>query len=81
MKKYIGKKWKELTKEEQYMLLSKASPFECCEGECIIDLTEELSVSGRVIDEYGEKYIEIDDNAIIYNPKEGIIIEECIKEV
>ena len=75
MKKYIGKKWKQLAKEEQDMLLSKATPFECSVGECIIDLTEELSVSGEVIETDGERYIEIDDNAIIYNPMEGIIIE------
>ena len=75
MKKYIGKKWKQLTKEEQNMLLSKATPFECSTGECIIDLTENLSVTGEVIDTEEERYIEIDDDAIIYNPKEGIIIE------
>ena len=74
MEKYIGKKWKQLTKEEQDILLSKASPFECSVGECIIDLTDDLSVIGEVIDTEEERYIEIDDNAIIYNPEEGIII-------
>ena len=75
MKKYIGKKWKQLAKEEQDMLLSEANPFECSEGECIIDLTEDLSVTGKVINTEEERYIEIDDDAIIYNPNEGIIIE------
>lgn len=70
MKKYIGKKWKQLTEEEQYVLLSKANPYECSVGECIIDLTEDLSVIGEVIDTEEEKYIKIDDDAIIYNPKE-----------
>lgn len=77
MKKYIGKKWKQLTKEEQDMLLSKATPFECSVGECIIDFTEDLSVSGEVIDTEEERCIEIDDDAIIYNPKEGIILENA----
>ena len=75
MKKYIGKKWKQLTSKEQDMLLSKANPFECSKGKCIIDLTEDLSVAGEVINTEEEIYIEIDDDAIIYNPKEGIIIE------
>lgn len=78
MKKYIGKKWKQLAKEEQDMLLSKAIPFECSVGECIIDLTEDLSINGEVIDTEEERYFEIDDDAIIYNPKEGIIIENEI---
>lgn len=76
MKKYIGKKWKQLTKKEQETLLKKANPFECSEGKCIIDLTENLSVNGEVINTEEERYIEIDNDAIIYNPKEGIIIEK-----
>ena len=74
MKKYIGKKWKQLTKQEQDILLSNATPFECSVGECIIDLTEDLSVIGEVIDTEEERYIEIDGEAIIYNPEEGTII-------
>lgn len=76
MKKYIGKKWKQLTKKEQETLLKKANPFECSTGKCIIDLTENLSVNGEVINTEEERYIEIDNDAIIYNPKEGIIIEK-----
>ena len=73
MKKYIGKKWKQLTKEEQEILIRKANPFECSRGKCIIDLTENLSVNGEVIDTEEERYIKINDNAIIYNPNEGVI--------
>ena len=73
MKKYIGKKWKQLTKEEQEILLRKANTFECSRGKCIIDLTENLSVNGEVIDTEEERYIKINDNAIIYNPNEGVI--------
>lgn len=76
MKKYIGKKWKQLTKKEQETLLKKANPFECSKGKCIIDLTGNLSVNGEVIDTEEERYIKIDNDAIIYNPKEGIIIEK-----
>ena len=75
MIKFIGKKWKQLTNDEQDMLLSNATPFECLVGECIIDLTDDLSVIGEVIDTEEERYIQIDDDAIIYNPIEGIIKE------
>ena len=74
MKKYIGKKWKQLTKDEQDVLLSNANPFECSAGECIIDLTDDLSVIGEVIDTEEERYIEIHDDAIIYSSNDGIII-------
>ena len=72
MKKYIGKKWKQLTSEEQDMLLSKANPFECLKGKCIIDLTEYLSITGEVINTEEEIYIEVDGDSIIYNPREGL---------
>ena len=72
MKKYIGKKWKQLTSKEQDMLLSKANPFEHSKGKCIIDLTEDLSVAGEVINTEEEIYIEVDGDSIIYNPREGL---------
>ena len=72
MKKYIGKKWKQLTSEEQDMLLSNANPFEHSKGKCIIDLTEDLSVAGEVINTEEEIYIKIDGDSIIYNPTEGV---------
>ena len=70
MEKYLGKKWNELKEVEQKELLSKANAIDGItgnnidNGECIIDLTENLSIVGRV--EYGE--ITIEDEAIIYNP-------------
>ena len=48
MKNILGKKWKQLTEEQQEQLLLNANT-DCKEGDCIIDLTEELSVQGRVI--------------------------------
>lgn len=64
-----GKKWGELEAYERKMLLSKANCVDgMCntirEGECIVDLTEELSVAGALVD--GE--IVIDDEAVIYCP-------------
>lgn len=70
MKKFIGMKWGQLTEKEQNQLLINANPWECIEGDCIIDLTDELSVAGRVVVADEEKYIEIDHEAIIYNPAE-----------
>ena len=74
MKKYIGKKWKQLTEEEQDQLLSNPHTTES-EGDCIVDLTENLSVGGRVVVTDEESYIEIDDDAIIYDPSDRVIIE------
>ena len=69
-KKYLGKIWKELSKAEQKELLSNANAIDgesgnnIDNGECIIDLTENLSIAGRVEDgeiiPYGE--------SVIYNP-------------
>lgn len=71
--KIIGMKWKDLKEETKQFLLEDAvtSDGDCnivLNGECIVDLTSTLSVTGEVIDEE----IVIDDNAIIYNPEEGI---------
>lgn len=67
MRSVLGMKWNQLTDKEQEQLLSNAFPSEK-EGNCIIDLTEELSVAGRVVVTEEESYIEIDNEAIIYNP-------------
>lgn len=74
MKKYIGKKWKQLTSEQQENLLSNANASEKV-GDCIIDLSEKLSVAGRVISTEDENYIEINDDAILYDPNESVIVE------
>ena len=65
-----GKKWEELEEYEKEMLLSKANCVDgetgnnAYAGECIVDLTETLSVAGALVD--GE--IVIDDEAVIYCP-------------
>lgn len=65
--RFLGKKWEELTEEEQNQLLSNANCLEN-EGDTIIDLTDNLSVAGHVSNETGEQIIEVDDKAIIYDP-------------
>ena len=75
MNKLVGVRWGDLLDITKEDLLKKAICINGIngdltnEGECIIDLNNELSVSGNIID--GE--IIINDNAIIYNPVEGII--------
>lgn len=69
----VGMKWKDLKEETKQFLLKDAitSDGDCnvvLNGECIVDLTNNLSVEGKVID--GK--IIIDNNAIIYNPENGI---------
>ena len=65
-----GKKWGELKENQKNMLLSRANCVDGVtgnnvqEGECIVDLTDELSVAGTLVD--GE--IVIDDEAVIYCP-------------
>lgn len=65
-----GKKWGELERYEKKMLLSKVNCVDgetgnnTYDGECIVDLTDELSVVGTLID--GE--IVINDEAVIYCP-------------
>ena len=60
--------WKDLKEETKQELLSNANVWDNVkEGECIIDLTEEFSIEGEIIN--GE--IIINDNAVIYNPEIG----------
>ena len=67
-----GVKWRDLKEETKQELLSNANVWDNVkEGECIIDLTNELSVAGNIVD--GE--ILINDDAIIYDPTEGVILE------
>lgn len=75
MSKLKGMKWGEVKKEVQEELLRNCN---CIDGsifqntfigECIIDLTENLSVAGKIINDE----IIIDDEAIIYDPVEGIL--------
>ena len=65
----VGKKWSEISKKEQDVLLENANAVIHTgedlygDGECIFDLTEKYSILGKVVD--GEKII--DDDAVIYN--------------
>lgn len=63
--------WGDLTPDQKLILLSQANCIDgrtgCniqTDGECIVDLTDVLSVTGMIID--GE--IIMDNNAVIYSP-------------
>lgn len=73
MNKLVGVRWGDLSEVTKEDLLSRAF----CEGvgECIVDLTSDLSVAGTIIDNGEEKELVINDDAIIYNPSEGILLE------
>ena len=70
MSKLVGKRWGSLSKDTRSRLLKSATCIdgqtgnEVNGGECIIDLTDTLSVSGKVINDE----IVIDEDAIIYDP-------------
>ena len=73
MNEYIGMKWKEVPDGLKKMFLNNAV---CIDGvscneikeencsECIVDLTDNLSVAGKIVD----NEIIIDDNEVIYSP-------------
>ena len=81
MNNLVGVRWGDLLEITKNYLLERANCINSVngdlinEGECIIDLTNELSVAGNVID--GE--VIINDDSIIYNPEQGILLES--KEV
>ena len=68
--KLVGIKWGKLEKATQEYLLKDCDCInavtvnDAYNGDCIIDLTENLSVAGKIVD--GD--IVIDDDAEIYNP-------------
>ena len=69
-----GIKWGDLSEETKTSLLERVNVWDNVkEGDCLVDLTEELTVEGKIID--GE--IMIKDNAIIYNPQLG---KPCISQ-
>lgn len=69
-----GIKWGDLSQETKTSLLERVNVWDDVkEGDCLVDLTEELTVEGKIID--GE--IMIKDNAIIYNPQIG---NPCISQ-
>ena len=71
-KKYLEKKWNELSEDVQGKLLSHVNTIDGAtgnntkDGECIIDLTEHLSIAGKIID----NEVAINSDAVIYNPAE-----------
>lgn len=78
MKKYVGKKWSQISKEQQKKLLSNVAgavdavdSTEIKNGECILDFSDNLSVSAYIKD----YEIVIDDDAILYDPNKGVIFE------
>lgn len=73
MNKLVGVRWGDLSAETQEDLLARSF----CEGigECIVDLTSDLSIAGTIIDNGEGKELIIDDDAIIYNPQQGIVLE------
>lgn len=80
MKNLIGKKWMELSETEKAELLKTPSAIDgstgnrCINGDCIIDLTELLSIDGKVVD----GVIIIDDEAVIYSPAYWDAVDEII---
>ena len=70
MSKLIGVKWGKLEKATQEYLLKNcncvngATGDTAYNGDCIVDLTENLSIDGKIVD--GD--IVIDDNAKLYCP-------------
>ena len=69
--KLVGIKWGKLEKDTQEYLLKNcncvngATGDTAYNGDCIVDLTENLSVAGKIVD--GD--IVIDDDAKIYDPE------------
>ena len=83
MDKLVGVRWGDLSEETKEFLLENSNVWDDIkEGECIFDLTENLSVSGCikcVNKEEGDYEYLVDNDAIIYNPEEGIL--EKAKEI
>ena len=77
MNKLVGVRWGDLREETREFLLKNLNvDGGIKEGECIFDLTDDLSISGRINrEEDGFSEDIIDDEAIIYNPENGIILE------
>lgn len=79
MNKLVGVRWGDLKEETREFLLENSNVWEDVkEGECIFDLTNNLSVAGYVKcinrEEGDYEYI-VEDEAIIYNPNDDIILK------
>lgn len=72
---FIGKRWDEVSSEDQAELLKDFNAIDvstgnnCKHGDCVFDLKNGLSINGYI--EYGEYFI-ISDDAILYDPEIGI---------
>ena len=79
MNKLVGVRWGDLKEEVRERLFENATIWDDVQdGECIYDLTSNLSVRGYVKcinKEEGDYEYIIEDDAIIYNPSDGIISE------
>lgn len=74
MKNLKGKKWGQLTEEQQYESLSRVvdtidgcSGSKVRHGECIVDFDNGLSIAGYVNNNYS---IDINNDSILYDPAE-----------
>ena len=74
-----GVKWGDLLERTKDDLLERAQYVNAVTGdivktgECLVDLTDELTVEGVVTDNGEETVLQIKDNAIIYNPMIGML--------
>ena len=77
MNKLVGVRWGDLKEEVRERLFENSTIWDDVQdGECIYDLTSNLSVRGYVKcinKEEGDYEYIIEDDAIIYNPSEGLI--------
>ena len=76
MRKYKGKKWGQLTEQEQYDVKKEiinivgADGNRVKKGECIIDFIDNISICGYVNETFDDTEIIIDDNEIFYDSTE-----------
>lgn len=79
MKKYVGKKWVELNKEQQKEVLKNIVDCVSADGnstkigKCIVDFTDNVSICGELVEAGDYADLIIDDNSIFYDPTEGTI--------
>lgn len=80
MDKLVGVRWGDLKEEtKEYLIKNSLVWGDIEDGECTLDITADLSVSGYVKcinKDEGDYEYTVDDDAIIYNPEEGILTEK-----
>lgn len=76
MNKLVGVRWGDLKEETREFLLENSNVCDNVrECDCIFDLTDNLSVAGYINRKEDDIERIIEDDAIIYNPSEGILLE------